>query len=130
VPVYVPLPPFVVSALRELNELFPERPYYFWTGAGKFETAVKSWKRTLATVFERAGVKGRARAQVPRHLLGLVAPQGCSSDGVAAPRSSLDEGDGAELCAVDQGAAGQARGSGQGDVAAGKTEVESHSGGA
>ena len=58
VPVYVPLPPFVVSALRDLHELFPDRPYYFWTGAGKLETAVKSWKRTLATVFERAGVKG------------------------------------------------------------------------
>jgi integrase/recombinase XerD len=58
VPVYVPLPPFVVSALRDLHELFPARPYYFWTGVGKLETAVKSWKRTLATVFERAGVKG------------------------------------------------------------------------
>jgi integrase/recombinase XerD len=58
VPVYVPLPPFVVAALRDLHELFPERPYYFWTGSGKLETAVKSWKRTLARVFEIAGVKG------------------------------------------------------------------------
>lgn len=58
VPVYVPLPPFVVQALRELHELFPERPYYFWTGTGKLETAVKSWKRTLARIFEIAGVKG------------------------------------------------------------------------
>jgi hypothetical protein len=53
VPVYVPLPPFVVAALRDLHQLFPERPYYFWTGSGKFETAVKSWKRTLARVFDR-----------------------------------------------------------------------------
>lgn len=58
VPVYVPLPPFVIAALRDLHELFPDRLYYFWTGSGKLETAVKSWKRTLARVFELAGVKG------------------------------------------------------------------------
>lgn len=58
VPVYVPLPPFVVSALRDLHELFPDRQYYFWTGVGKVETAVKSWKRTFARLCELAGVKG------------------------------------------------------------------------
>lgn len=58
VPVYVPLPPFVVDALGALHRLYPDRPYHFWTGAGKLETAVKSWKRTLARLFDIAGVKG------------------------------------------------------------------------
>ena len=58
VPVYVPLPPFVIDALNALHRLYPGRPYYSWTGAGKLETAVKSWKRTLARLFEIAGVNG------------------------------------------------------------------------
>lgn len=42
VPVYVPLPPFVVAALRDLHELLPDREHFFWSGVGKLETAVKS----------------------------------------------------------------------------------------
>jgi integrase/recombinase XerD len=57
VPVFVPLPPFVVAALTDLDRLYPARSYYFWTGTGKLDTAVKSWKRTLARVFELAGLK-------------------------------------------------------------------------
>jgi len=58
VPVYVPLPPVVVRALARAAEMFPDREYFFWTGTGKLETAVKSWKRTLARIFELAGVQG------------------------------------------------------------------------
>ena len=32
-PVYLPLPPVVLSALQEIGEIHPE--YYFWTGTGK-----------------------------------------------------------------------------------------------
>ncbi len=58
VPVYVPLPPVVARALRAAADTFPNREYFFWTGTGKLETAVKSWKRTLARIFEIANVEG------------------------------------------------------------------------
>jgi integrase len=38
--------------------MFPDREYFFWTGTGKLETAVKSWKRTLARIFQLANVEG------------------------------------------------------------------------
>ena len=58
VPVYVPLPPIAVRALRAAADMFPNRECFFWTGTGKLETAVKSWKRTLARIFELANVQG------------------------------------------------------------------------
>lgn len=58
VPVYVPLPPIAVRTLRAPAEMFPDREYFFWTGTGKLETAVKSWKRTLARIFQLANVEG------------------------------------------------------------------------
>ncbi len=58
VPVYVPLPPVAVQAMRAATAMFPEREHFFWTGSGKLETAVKSWKRTLARLFQIAKVDG------------------------------------------------------------------------
>jgi integrase/recombinase XerD len=38
--------------------MLPDREHFFWTGTGRLETAVKSWKRTLARIFELANVEG------------------------------------------------------------------------
>lgn len=55
-PVYLPLPPVVLSALEELEEVHPE--YYFWTGTGTPKSALSVWDRTLRRLFEIADIKG------------------------------------------------------------------------
>jgi integrase len=57
VPVFVPLPPFAVQALREQDAITGNRPYFFWGNEGKLESAVSSWKRTLYRIFDIAEVK-------------------------------------------------------------------------
>jgi integrase len=54
-PVYLPLPPVVLSALQEIGEIHPE--YYFWTGTGKPKSALSVWDRTLRRLFEIAEIK-------------------------------------------------------------------------
>ena len=54
VPVYVPLPPFVVSALQGCPRI-SER-YWFWTGAGSKETLAGNWRRTFRRLCQIAGV--------------------------------------------------------------------------
>ena len=56
VPVYVPLPPFVVEAL-EACPLISER-YWFWTGVGSKETLAGNWRRTFRRLCKIAGVLG------------------------------------------------------------------------
>ena len=58
VPVFVPLPPFVVSVLREQAAQSVHPQYFFWTGVGTIESACASWKRTLYRIFELADVQG------------------------------------------------------------------------
>jgi integrase/recombinase XerD len=52
VPVYCPLPDFVVKALEEITPL-SER-YFFWTGASKLQTATGDWQAKLKKLFEKA----------------------------------------------------------------------------
>jgi integrase len=56
VPVYIPLPPFVVEALgacpRKSNR------YWFWTGVGSKDTLTGNWRRTFRRLCEIANVKG------------------------------------------------------------------------
>ena len=56
VPVYIPLPPFVVEALAAC----PRRSerYWFWTGAGSKQTLAGNWRRTFRRLCEIAGVQG------------------------------------------------------------------------
>ena len=54
-PVYLPLPPVVLSALKEIGEIHPD--YYFWTGTGKPKSALSVWDRTLRRLFEIAEIK-------------------------------------------------------------------------
>jgi len=58
VPVYVPLPPFAVQALREQGKRSNNPAYFFWTGVGTLESTACSWKRTLYRIFDLAGVDG------------------------------------------------------------------------
>jgi len=54
-PVHLPLPPVVLSALKEIEQIHPE--YFFWSGTGKTKSALSVWDRTLRRLFEIAEIK-------------------------------------------------------------------------
>src|SRR5262245_937067 len=54
-PVYVKLPPLVADELRVLES--PHADYFFWTGKGSEETAVKCWEDAYRTLFGIAGIE-------------------------------------------------------------------------
>ena len=56
VPVYVPLPSFVIAAL----DACPRKSdrHWFWSGVGSKETLAGNWRRTFRRLCEIAGVKG------------------------------------------------------------------------
>jgi site-specific recombinase XerD len=54
VPVYCPLPEFVVSALEGMVPT-SER-YFFWTGTSKLQTATGDWQAKLKKLFEKANL--------------------------------------------------------------------------
>jgi integrase/recombinase XerD len=57
-PVYVPLPPEVADALRNIpHGPAPNQRYFFWSGNGKLKSAVADWQRSLARVFALADIK-------------------------------------------------------------------------
>ena len=51
-PVYLPLPPAVVSALEDTPNAHPD--YVFWDGRSERETTVKSWNRVFRKIFATA----------------------------------------------------------------------------
>src|SRR5256712_4358432 len=59
VPVYIPLPDFVVKELRKAGELLSGK-YFFWSGHGEIKSCVNDWQRTLARLSKLAGVKFHA----------------------------------------------------------------------
>jgi integrase len=56
VPVYIPLPQFVVEALVTCPRKSDR--YWFWTGEGSKETVRGNWRRTFRRLCALAGVKG------------------------------------------------------------------------
>jgi integrase len=56
VPVFVPLPPYVVAALDETPNVHPN--YFFWSGNGLPKTTVADWQRSLRKLFKIANVSG------------------------------------------------------------------------
>ena len=56
VPVYIPLPPFVVQALDVCPRKSPQ--YWFWTGVGSKDTLAGNWRRTFRRLCEIAGIQG------------------------------------------------------------------------
>ncbi len=71
-PVYVPLPPQVAQALRDVpagNK--PNQRYFFWSGNGLPKTAVADWQRSFRRLFTLAGLEkpdGSAKRCFP-HML-------------------------------------------------------------
>ncbi len=56
-PVWLPLPKKIAEELEGLN---PGRKHFFWSGNGLAKSTVADWQRSLAKVFELAGIKGHA----------------------------------------------------------------------
>jgi integrase len=57
-PVYVPLPPDVAAALRNIPPGPKPNPrYFFWSGNGKLKSAVSDWQRALRRVFDIADIR-------------------------------------------------------------------------
>lgn len=52
VPVYCPLPDFVVEALEAITP--SSERYFFWTGKSKLQTATGDWQAKLKKLFEKA----------------------------------------------------------------------------
>jgi integrase/recombinase XerD len=59
VPVYIPLPEFVVKDLAGAYELIPGK-YFFWSGAGEVKSCVNDWQRSLSRLSKLAGVRFHA----------------------------------------------------------------------
>lgn len=59
VPVYVPLPDFVVKELHKAGELLSGK-HFFWSGHGEIKSCVNDWQRSLARLSKLAGVKFHA----------------------------------------------------------------------
>jgi integrase len=57
VPVYCPIPPFVVEALREQARLNSNQEYFFWTGRSTVKCATVLWQRSLLTLFRKAKIE-------------------------------------------------------------------------
>ena len=55
VPVHVVIPNYVAEELRALS-LFPNPRYFFWSGSGKPETAVKHWHHQFSVLFKKAKI--------------------------------------------------------------------------
>jgi integrase len=56
VPVYIPLPPFLVEALATCPRKSDR--FWFWSGVGSRETVTGNWRRTFRRLCAIAGVKG------------------------------------------------------------------------
>jgi integrase/recombinase XerD len=58
VPVYTILPEFVVASLERIPRASTK--YFFWSGRGLLESAVRSWQTRLRRLFKLAGLLGHA----------------------------------------------------------------------
>jgi integrase len=57
-PVYVPLPPEVVEALRTIPDGPKPNPrYFFWSGNGMAKSAVADWQRSYRRLFQLADIR-------------------------------------------------------------------------
>lgn len=56
VPVYIPLPAFVVEALDACPRKSPR--YWFWTGIGSKDTLAGNWRRTFRRLCDLASIQG------------------------------------------------------------------------
>jgi integrase/recombinase XerD len=68
-PVWVPIPKHVTEALKSIENF---GTYFFWSGNGLPKSAVSDWQRTLARVFDDAGVKGHPHRFRTTFAVGLL----------------------------------------------------------
>jgi integrase/recombinase XerD len=69
-PVWVPLPPYVAKALRELPNP-ASKQHFFWSGAGDLRTPGKRWWETLKIIFKAAGITKRAHVHMLRDTFAI-----------------------------------------------------------
>ena len=81
VPVYVPLPDFVIKELYKANKLRPGK-YVFWSGEGKVKSCVNDWQRTLSRLAALSGVKFHAHMLRDTFAVALL-EKGVSLENVA-----------------------------------------------
>lgn len=67
VPVWVPIPEFVVKELERLDG-----EYFFWSGHGLVKTALGNWQRSLERLGKIAGVKFHAHQLRDSFAIGLL----------------------------------------------------------
>ncbi len=56
-PVFVPLPPFVIELVKNLQS--KSKDYFFWTGTSTIKTAVNDWSEKMMRLYEAAGIEGK-----------------------------------------------------------------------
>jgi integrase/recombinase XerD len=72
VPVNAVLPEIVVAAIEATPKV--NEKYFFWSGVGKLDSAVRSWQTRLRKLFELAKIPGGHAHRVSRHFRCRVAP--------------------------------------------------------
>jgi integrase len=82
VPVYIPLPPFVVDALNACPR--KSERYWFWTGVGSKETLAGNWRRTFRRLCKIAGVKNGHPHRFRDMLAVELLPEGVPIERVSA----------------------------------------------
>jgi integrase/recombinase XerD len=81
VPVYIPLPDFVVKEVHKASALRSGK-YFFWSGHGEIKSCVNDWQRTLARLSKLAGVRFHAHQLRDSFAVDLLA-NGVSLEDVA-----------------------------------------------
>jgi integrase/recombinase XerD len=76
---YVDLPQFFVDELAKVP--MKSKRYYFWTGNGDFETAVKDWQERIRVAFNWAGIKKGATNMMSHRLRDSFAKAYLDADG-------------------------------------------------
>ncbi len=79
-PVRVPLPAYVVKALRAVPHQSPG--YFFWSGHSTVPGATAIWRKRVAAVFAKAGVEGNCHMLRDTFAVGLL-QAGVSIENVA-----------------------------------------------
>jgi integrase len=76
VPIFVPLPPFVIDLLRKLTPKSDD--YFFWTGTSTIKTAVNDWSEKMRRLYHAAKIEGK-RTHQWRETLAIEVREGGGS---------------------------------------------------
>jgi site-specific recombinase XerD len=74
VPIYAPLPPFVLKALADMKPLLESHPdYFFWSKRGLAETAANVWRRSFMTAVVKSKFPRRGHPHMVRDTFAVEA---------------------------------------------------------